>query len=375
MISSFSNSKKKLFLKNFNIEELNKLVLEILEGKNISDSQLDNSKISYRTKQITKWLYSKYEDNIYFFTDLSKTHREKLQQNFITRVLEIADIKESKISNSIKFALKTIDNDIIESVLMKHPDRYTLCISSQVGCNVGCVFCASGMFGLKRNLETYEIVEQLFLVQKFIFEKEGKKISNIVFMGMGEPLINYKNVIKALEIFTNSWGFNISKRNITISTSGILPRMYDLVRDGIRVKLALSLHSPFQEQREKLIPIAKKYHINDLLQALEYYYLNTKRRVTIEYILIKNVNDTTSHAKELVKLLRNYNMKVWVNLIPYNRIGDIYLGDVLLEEPDLYRIKQFEEIVRDYCEVSVRWSLGRDIDAACGQLRRKTISL
>ncbi|MCS7243897.1 MAG: 23S rRNA (adenine(2503)-C(2))-methyltransferase RlmN [Candidatus Calescibacterium sp.] len=359
-----------MFFKGLNIFEIDRVFFDDFSHH----SQSEQKKVNYRTKQVLKWVYSKYEDNPELFTDLSKPLRSELNKKFNFRSLDLVDYQFSKISNSIKFAFKTLDNEIVESVLMKHPGRYTLCVSSQVGCNVGCIFCASGMFGLKRNLETHEIVEQLFQIQKFIFEREGKRISNIVFMGMGEPLVNYRNVLKSIEIFTSDWGFNISKRNITLSTSGILPRIYDLVVDGVRVKLALSLHSPFQHEREKLIPIAKKYTIDQILKAVEYYYLNTKRRITIEYILIKDVNDSVNHAKELVNLFKNYNMKVWVNLIPYNSIGNIYFEDKLLEEPKIERIREFENIIKDYFEVSVRWSLGRDIDGACGQLRRRIIS-
>lgn len=360
-----------MFLKGLNIDELDKFLSQNILGKNYLES--NGKKISYRTRQILKWVYSKYQDDPNLFSDISREIRKEINSKITFRSLELVEYKFSQISNSIKFAFRTLDNEIVESVLMKHPDRYTLCISTQVGCNVGCIFCASGMLGLKRNLESHEIVEQLFLVQKFIFEKERKRISNLVFMGMGEPLVNYNNVLKSIQIFTSDWGFNISKRNITLSTSGVLPRMYDLVRDNIRVKLALSLHSPFQEQREKLIPIAKRYHIDDVLKALENYYLHTKRRVTIEYILLRKVNDTVFHAKELVKLLKKYNMRVLVNLIPYNSIGNVYFEGILLEEPEIFAIKDFYNILKEYFEVSVRWSLGRDIDGACGQLRRRMV--
>ncbi|MEN3014910.1 MAG: 23S rRNA (adenine(2503)-C(2))-methyltransferase RlmN [bacterium] len=355
------------YLKGLTLDELDKIICRILGTE-------QSSKPNFRTLQLLKWIYSKYQDDPCLFTDLSKDLRQKIAQNFKLRSLELVEYQNSKISESIKFAYKTFDGEIVESVLMKHPDRYTLCISSQVGCNVGCIFCASGAMGLKRNLHVHEIVEQFFLSQKFIYEKEGKRISNIVFMGMGEPLINYHNVVKAIVIFNSPWGFNISKRNITLSTSGIEKRIYDLVRDGVRVKLALSLHSPFQEQREKLIPTAKKYDINSLLKAVENYYQNTKKRITIEYILLKDINDTVEHAKKLVSLLKQYSMKVLINLIPYNSIGNVYFEDKLLEEPDISRIQRFQNIIKEHFEVSVRWSLGRDIDAACGQLRRKILS-
>lgn len=350
-------------IKSLNQFELNKIVCQLLD--------CSSEKINFRTNQILKWIYSKWEDDPENFTDLSKEFRKKLKSNFDFRSLELFDYQHSIITDSIKFAFRTVDGDIVESVLMKHPDRYTLCVSSQVGCNVGCVFCASGMYGLKRNLTTDEIVDQLFLAQQFVHKNEGKRISNIVFMGMGEPLVNYNNVLKALNIFTSDWGFKISKRNITLSTSGIIPKIYKLVEDGFKVKLALSLHSPYQSEREKLIPTAKRYHIDELLQSVSYYFLKTKKRVTIEYILLKEINDRVDHARELVRILKKHNMKVLVNLIPYNSIGNVYFEGKLLQEPEIERIKRFEEIIKEHYEVSIRWSLGRDIDGACGQLRMK----
>lgn len=361
-----------MFLKGLNISELDRFLTQNILGQESSKS--NGKKINYRTKQILKWVYSKFQDDPNLFSDISKEIRKQIAQKINFRSLELVEYKISQVSDSIKFAFRTLDNEIVESVLMKHPGRYTVCVSTQVGCNVGCIFCASGMFGLKRNLESHEIVEQLFLIQKFVFERENKRISNVVFMGMGEPLVNYNNVLKAIEIFTSDWGFNISKRNITLSTSGILPRMYDLIKDNVRVKLALSLHSPFQKEREKLIPIAKRYHIDEVLKALENYYLNTKRRVTIEYILLRKINDSVSHAKELVRILKRYNMRVLINLIPYNNIGDVYFEGILLEEPEISRIREFYSILKEHFEVSIRWSLGRDIDGACGQLRRKIMS-
>ncbi|MFN3995464.1 MAG: 23S rRNA (adenine(2503)-C(2))-methyltransferase RlmN [bacterium] len=360
-------SQKAIFIKGLDIKELNFFLSDFFG--------FSRESLNFRTKQVLKWIYAKYEDNPENFTDISKEFRKKLKENFCFRSLDLVEYKISSKGDSIKFAFKTFDEEIVESVLMKHPDRYTVCVSSQVGCNVGCIFCASGMFGLKRNLEVYEIVDQLFLIQKFVWEKENKRVSNVVFMGMGEPLVNYKNVLKTIEIFTSDWGFAISKRNITLSTSGIVPKIYELANEQLRVKLALSLHSPFQEEREKIIPTAKVYKIEDLLKALEYYYLKTKRRVTVEYILLEGVNDSPQHAQELVKLLKRYDMKVWVNLIPYNSIGDVYFEGKLLKEPSMEVIERFENIVKKHFEVSVRWSLGRDIDGACGQLRRRIKTL
>ncbi|MCX7870602.1 MAG: 23S rRNA (adenine(2503)-C(2))-methyltransferase RlmN [bacterium] len=359
------------YLKGYTYNELKNLIKNILTKDN---SNLNENFFDYRVDQVFNWIYKKYEENIDNFSNLSKNFREFLKNSFKMNSLEIYDIKFSKYNDSIKFLFKTEDNEYIESVLMKHPDRYTVCLSTQVGCNVRCVFCASGINGVKRNLELSEIIDQFFLIQKFIYLKENKRVSNIVYMGMGEPLFNYENLIKSLEIFTHDKAFNISNRNITVSTSGVVDKIYSLADEKFKVKLAISLHSPFEHKRQKLIPLAKKYTIQQILKAVEYYFLKTKKRITIEYILLKGITDTPEDAKELVNLLKNYNFKVFINLIPYNSIGEVYLDSILLEQSDMESINRFYEYVKKYFEVNVRWSLGRDINAACGQLRRNILN-
>lgn len=359
------------YLKNYTYSELKDLLKNILAK---DDSNLKENFFNYRVDQIFNWIYKKYEDKIDNFSDLSKNFRELLKNNFEINSLKIYDIKLSKYNDSIKFLFKTSDNEYIESVLMKHPQRYTVCLSTQVGCNVRCIFCASGINGIKRNLNLAEIIDQLFLIQKYIYMREKMRITNIVYMGMGEPLFNYENLVKSLDIFTHDKAFNISNRNITVSTSGVVDKIYELAEEKFRVKLAISLHSPFEDKRQKLIPLAKKYKIPQILKAAEYYFLKTKRRITIEYILLKNITDTLEDAKELVNILKNYNFKVFINLIPYNSIGNVYLDNVLLEQSDNESIIQFYNYIKKYFEVNVRWSLGRDINAACGQLRRQLIN-
>jgi len=359
------------YLKNYTYSQLKDLLKNILAKDN---SNLKENFFNYRVDQIFNWIYKKYEDKIDNFSDLSKNFREFLKNNFEINSLKIYDIKLSKYNDSIKFLFRTFDNEYIESVLMKHPQRYTVCLSTQVGCNVKCIFCASGINGIKRNLNLAEIIDQLFLIQKYIYMKEKMRITNIVYMGMGEPLFNYENLVKSLDIFTHDKAFNISNRNITVSTSGVVDKIYELAEEKFRVKLAISLHSPFENKRQKLIPLAKKYKIPQILKAAEYYFLKTKRRITIEYILLKNITDTLEDAKELVNILKKYNFKVFINLIPYNSIGNIYLDNVLLEQSDNETIIQFYNYIKKYFEVNVRWSLGRDINAACGQLRRQLIN-
>jgi 23S rRNA (adenine2503-C2)-methyltransferase len=359
------------YLKNYTYSQLKDLLKNILAK---DSNNLKENFFNYRVDQIFNWIYKKYEDKIDNFSDLSKNFREFLKNNFEINSLKIYDIKLSKYNDSIKFLFKTSDNEYIESVLMKHPQRYTVCLSTQIGCNVKCIFCASGINGIKRNLNLTEIIDQLFLIQKYIYMREKMRITNIVYMGMGEPLFNYENLVKSLDIFTHDKAFNISNRNITVSTSGVVDKIYELAEEKFRVKLAISLHSPFENKRQKLIPLAKKYKIPQILKAAEYYFLRTKRRITIEYILLKNITDTLEDAKELVNILKKYNFKVFINLIPYNSIGNIYLDNVLLEQSDNETIIQFYNYIKKYFEVNVRWSLGRDINAACGQLRRQLIN-
>ena len=350
----------KYFLTDYTYNELKQTIENLYPGVS-----------PYRVDQIFNWIYKRFENNIDNFSDLSKHFRESLKSNFKINSLELFDLKFSKNGDSIKFLFKTMDNEYIESVLMMHPERYTVCLSTQVGCNVRCVFCASGINGLKRNLNLSEIIDQFFLIQKFVYTKYNKRISNIVYMGMGEPLFNYGNLVKSLELFTCDKAFNISNRNITVSTSGVVDKIYQLADENFRVKLAISLHSPFEDKRIMLIPSAKKYKISEILKSAEYYFLKTKRRITIEYILLKNINDSLNDAKELVKLLKNYNFKVFINLIPYNSIGEVFVNGILLEQSDVKDIEKFRDYIKDHFEVNVRWSLGRDIEAACGQLRRK----
>lgn len=257
------------YLKNYTYSQLKDLLKNILAK---DSNNLKENFFNYRVDQIFNWIYKKYEDKIDNFSDLSKNIREFLKNNFEINSLKICDIKLSKYNDSIKFLFRTFDNEYIESVLMKHPQRYTVCLSTQVGCNVKCIFCASGINGIKRNLNLAEIIDQLFLIQKYIYMKEKIRITNIVYMGMGEPLFNYENLVKSLDIFTHDKAFNISNRNITVSTSGVVDKIYELAEEKFRVKLAISLHSPFENKRQKLIPLAKKYKIPQILKAAEYYF-------------------------------------------------------------------------------------------------------
>lgn len=317
----------------------------------------------YRATQVFNWLYKKRVIDPLRYTDISLPLREKLKPLF-KRNLTLVHRLDSKDGSS-KFAFLTLDGSVVESVLMRHvkhgKKRYTVCLSSQVGCPIGCRFCASGK-SFKRSLRASEIVEQLWAVQEYLDSTEGTRVSNIVFMGMGEPLLNYDNVVKAIRIITHDAGLNISSRSITVSTVGIPSKILALSKDAPRVKLAISLHAPNDEIRRKLIPIAKLYTIEEIIDATYRYYLTTKRRVTIEYVMLNGVNDSEDDAKALVKLVKR--IKPLVNLIPYNPVPN-----VPFKRPPLHRIRRFAEIVSQHLEVSIRFSFGEDIRAACGQLR------
>lgn len=313
----------------------------------------------FRVKQLFKWLYEKLKRNFDEMTDLSKDFRSYLEENFIIKKLEIADVQQSR-DGTKKFLFKTLDDKYIESVFMPIDNRYTICISSQVGCPMDCQFCCTGRIGFERNLETWEIIDQL----QSVIEHTSIKPNNIVFMGMGEPLLNYDNVLKAIKILRNPYGFAYSAKKITLSTSGIV--------DGIRklgydtdIKLAVSLNATTDEKRTQIMPINKRYPIKVLISALKEYPLGKGGEITIEYVMIKDFNDTEEDAIRLANLLKGINAKV--NLIVFNEWeGATY------SSPPLENVLNFQKIVREHgFLVFIRDSKGSDISAACGQLKGK----
>ncbi len=348
----------KVNLKDFNYKELENFVL-------------DKGWQKFRAKQIAKWLYAKKVSSYDEMTDLSKDIRKYLKENTEFNALELVIYQQSKIDGSIKFLWRLKDGNTIETVLINEKNHKTLCVSTQVGCAVGCKFCFTTKDGLIRNLSTAEIVEQYINVQRFLGDGEENRISNIVYMGMGEPLANYDNVKKSVQIFTHSDMCNLSHRKITISSSGILhqiKRMYE-DKDFPEVKLAVSLNASYQNQRAYLMPISQTNTLEDLLSLLRSIPLKPGWRITLEYVLIKNINDTEEDAKRLVNLLKRERNRYKVNLIPFNP----YPGSSF-ERPEDERVLKFEKILWDNdIATFIRWSKGRDIDAACGQLRKKEL--
>lgn len=334
--------------------------------KSLTFDELNNEILSiglpkFRTGQIYSWLHEKGVASFDEMTNLSKDLREKLKQNYFIPSVEIEDKYVSKIDSTVKYLFRLYDGEYVEAVIMKYKYGYTICISSQVGCKMGCKFCASTLAGFKRNLLPSEMESQLHTAQKDL----NIRISHIVLMGIGEPLDNYDNVIKFIRTVNNDKGLNISMRDITLSTCGVVPKMYDLANENIPITLTLSLHAPNDKLRSSMMPVNDKWGVDEAINACKNYTEVTGRRVSFEYTLINGVNDTTECAHELADKLKG--MLCHVNLIPVNDVEE--RGNV----------RSTDKSIKNFCETlyslginaTIRRTLGSDINASCGQLRRK----
>lgn len=312
----------------------------------------------FRLKQVKRLVFFDLIDNWSKATTLSLDLREKLNKKCSLKIN--SKMFFSKDKKTIKALIELKDGLKIESVLMKHIDkRNTVCVSSQVGCALGCLFCATGKMGFKRNLEVDEIIEQVVLFARYL-QKEKQKITNIVFMGMGEPFLNYDNVINAIKILNDKQGFNLGARSFSISTAGIIDGINNLAKEKLQVNLAISLHAPDNKLRSKIIPVNKRYPLLKVLKSVDNYILKTKRKVMFEYLMIDNLNDKNEHAEKLARLMKK--PLYFVNLILYNPTGDF-------KPSSKKRIKKFREILeKKGVHVGQRYSFGQDIKAACGQL-------
>ncbi|MDI6766680.1 MAG: 23S rRNA (adenine(2503)-C(2))-methyltransferase RlmN [Bacteroidota bacterium] len=353
----------KLNLKGLTLQELENYALSIGEKK-------------FRGKQLFDWLYNKEATSFAEMSSIAKPFRDKLTENCIINSIEVIDIRESS-DGTKKFLFELEDGKRIESVLIpprtafenpwareeEDQKRLTLCVSTQVGCPLDCKFCATGSMGFLRNLTTGEIIDQILQVKKYT----GKRISNLVYMGMGEPLLNYDRVMKSIEIITT--GMNIAARRITVSTVGLVPEIRRMAEENRKNKLAISLHSLDDNIRTQLLPIAKKYGIEELINTVYYYYKKVKRRPTFEYILFDGLNDRSKDVQNLIKLSRRIPCKI--NIIPYHKVKStqhLMINSMLRPTPK-DRIERFVQKLRDaHISVFVRSSAGEDIDAACGQL-------
>jgi len=331
-----------------------------LIGMDLTEIQSIVSEISvekYRTEQIFHWIYNKNVQSIDEMKNLPKHVIVHLEGKFILNPLKILKITGDNNSKTRKFLLECQDGKKIESVLMREQKRITICLSSQIGCALGCEFCATGTMGIVRNLTVGEIVAQYLLLSK----EAEKPITNVVFMGMGEPFLNYENVLKSADILNHPDGINLGARHITISTAGIIPGIERFTKDGKRYKLAISLNGSSQEQRFETMPIAKKYPMKDLIASVRGYYNETRNYVTFEYVLLSGINDSIIDAELIKKLIGDLPCKL--NVIPYNEIGGKF------KRPNDDKINEFLNIFIDSLfTVTTRWSKGGDINAGCGQL-------
>lgn len=322
----------------------------------------ENGESAFRAKQVYDWIYKSTFD---FSTmkNIPKGLKEKLEANFYIGIPEVIEELTSKEDGTQKLLLAFKDGNIVECVVMRYKHGNSVCVSTQVGCRMGCKFCASTLGGMVRNLTAGEILAQVIISQKIL----GDRISNIVLMGSGEPLDNYDNVMKFLELVNADYGLNIGQRHITLSTCGLVPKIYDMADKEMQVTLAISLHAVSDEKRKTIMPIANKYSIKEILDACEYYIKKTNRRVTFEYSLVSQVNDTKEDAKSLGSLLKG--MLCHVNLIPVNEIKEN-----TFKKSSKKDIDQFLNTLKTYgVDATVRREMGADINAACGQLRRSYI--
>ena len=325
----------------------------------LEDILVNNGFKKFVARQIYDWLYVMKVNDFKLMTNIRKELQDKLNNEFKTDFIKIKKVQRSELTNKYLFLLN--DGNYIEAVLMRHDYGVSVCVSSQVGCNMGCKFCESGRLKKVRNLETYEIVEQILLIESDINER----IDSVVIMGIGEPFDNYDNIIKFIKIINNPFGINIGARHITVSTSGLVPKIKEFMNLDLQVNLAVSLHAPNDEIRNKIMPVNKAYSINELISTLKEYIAKTNRRVTIEYVMLNNVNDSIKDAEELSKLLKGMN--VYVNLIPYNETSHI---DFKKSSKDTI-LKFYDTLKKNKINVTIRREFGGNIDAACGQLRAK----
>ncbi len=315
---------------------------------------------SYKGKQIYRWLQNGIK-NFDDMTDLSLKLREKCKENFNIYSAEILDVKESKETGTKKYLLRYPDGNIIECVRMPYSHGYTACVSTQAGCNMGCAFCASTKHGMVRDLKYWEILEQLLVMNR----DNREKITHVVIMGSGEPLLNYDNTVKFIKNINREKGLHISFRRVTLSTCGIVPKIYELADLDLPITLSISLHAPDDQIRNLLMPVNRKYPIKELMEAAKYYVKKTNRRLTYEYILIKGMNDSKEDALKLAKLLKN--QLCHVNLIPVNPVEETNF-----KRPARGRIKEFTDTLTELgIQVTERREMGAGIDAACGQLRNR----
>lgn len=339
---------EKVDIRSLNLKEL-KAFMETMGEK------------AFRAKQIYQWLHEKCVSSFDEMTNISEKLRNQLKERCTLTVLSTVTVQTSKIDGTKKYLFALEDGNMVESVLMRYKHGNSVCISSQVGCRMGCKFCASTLDGLVRGLTPAEMLEQIYRISNDTKER----VSNVVVMGTGEPLDNFDNLVKFIQMLTDENGLNISQRNITVSTCGLVPRMKELANLKLQITLALSLHASKQEKRKELMPIANAYDIHETIEACKYYFEQTGRRISFEYSLVAGVNDGPKDAQELATLIKDMNCHL--NLIPVNPIKE---RDYV--QPDMQAVKDFQKrLEKCGITVTIRREMGRDIDGACGQLRKR----
>ncbi|SDA66383.1 23S rRNA (adenine2503-C2)-methyltransferase [Butyrivibrio sp. INlla18] len=340
---------------------MTKIDIKSLSLSELEDSIKELGEPKFRAKQLYEWMHVKKARSYDEMTNISKSLKEKCIEHYDYTALQVVDVQKSKIDDTQKFLFGLSDGNVIESVFMKYKFGNSVCISSQVGCRMGCRFCASTIDGVVRNLNPSEMLDQIYAISR----ETGEKISRVVVMGSGEPLDNYDNLLKFIKLLTDENGMNMGQRNLTVSTCGIVPNIYRLADEELSINLALSLHASNNEKRKKLMPIAEKYSIDEVLDACRAYFDKTGRQLTFEYSLVSGVNDTDEDAAELSKLLEGINAVV--NLIPVNPIKERDFKPTDRSGALAFKNK----LEKSRINVTIRREMGRDIDGACGQLRRR----
>ena len=341
--------------------EKSKIDIKSLTLSELQEQMQILSEKPYRAKQLYDWMHVKLARDYEEMSNLPKTLKEKCREHFSYTALNALKVQESAVDGTKKFLFALADGNVVESVWMRYKHGNSVCISSQVGCRMGCKFCASTLDGWERNLAPSEMLDQIYAITRLT----GERVSNVVVMGTGEPLDNYDNLLRFIKLLTDENGLHISQRSITVSTCGIVPKMRQLAQEKLQITLALSLHAATNEKRRRLMPIANQYSLDELMEVCAYYFEKTGRRITFEYSLANGVNDTKEDIKELTDLIKPLNAHV--NLIPINPVKERDFVQSDKTAIDVFKNK----LEKNGINVTIRREMGRDIDGACGQLRRK----
>ncbi|MCW5908117.1 MAG: 23S rRNA (adenine(2503)-C(2))-methyltransferase RlmN [Chitinophagales bacterium] len=338
--------------------------IRTLDIKTLEEKLAQAGEPKFRARQIHEWLWKKSARSFSEMTNLSKPLREKLEGTFFLHPVSENIVQKSK-DGTVKLGMRLHDNRLIEGVMIPDEDRSTACVSSQVGCSLACTFCATGFLKRERNLDAGEIYDQVVLLNKYAIEHNGKPLTNIVYMGMGEPLLNYDNVMQSIRYITSPDGLNMAQKRITVSTSGIAKGIKRLTDEGMKFNLALSLHAATNEKRDKIMDINRSNTLEDVIEALNYFYNKTGNKVTFEYILFDKFNDSLEDAEHLISLY--HQVPAFINIIEYNNVEGVELKKAKRETRDAF----VAYLKKRNVQVAVRRSRGKDIDAACGQLANK----